>query len=55
MSRDATLIQKRNERIKARYCELYDTQRLRKDDVLKLLVEEFCLAERTILQIIFGK
>ena len=55
MARDAALVQKRNEAIKKHFEELYNIQRMRHDDVIKSLSEQFYLSEKTIFSILYGK
>lgn len=38
----------RNERIRTRFNELYNTERKRLDDVIEILATEFCIAKRTV-------
>lgn len=42
----------RNNKIKARFSELYEKKRMRLDDVISQLAEEFCLSPLTIERII---
>jgi hypothetical protein len=51
--RNSELIGQRNERLISRYHELTEVQRLRVDDVLRILsTEEFFISERRIWDII---
>ena len=47
-STQALLLQKRNAKIHQRFDELYKRKRIRHDDVLELLQEEFFITVRTI-------
>lgn len=54
MSRDKELMTLRDSRIKARYRELYNKERMKSTDILKQLRAEFYLTERTIFDIVYG-
>lgn len=42
----------RHRKIQARFTELYDQERLRYDDTIKQLADEFCLSTITIYEIL---
>lgn len=44
----AANLERRNQEIKERFNHLYNVDRIRPDDILNKLAEEFCLAKSTI-------
>ena len=52
MARDIQRINDRNAKMYKRYKEMYDVKRIRHDDVLSKLADEFYLDEATINRII---
>jgi len=50
----AANLERRNETIKSRFDVLYNEERLRYDDVIKKLAEEFSLANSTIESVLKG-
>lgn len=53
--RNSELIAKRNDKIYARYGEMYFGQLMRDEEIYKILVEEFYLDELTLYRIILNK
>lgn len=52
MARSKVKIQMRNTRLAARFETLYNKDRLRLDDVIKKLADEFYLTERSVCHIL---
>lgn len=48
LSTQKALLLKRDERLRARFTELYKTKRMRLDDVMHQLETEFFISQRTI-------
>lgn len=48
LSTQKALLLKRDERLRARFTELYKTKRMRLDDVMRQLETEFFISQRTI-------
>jgi hypothetical protein len=46
------MTKKRNQKLVSRYNELFDVKRIRIDDVIKKLGDEFFLSKKTILNIL---
>lgn len=53
--RNSELIAKRNDKIYARYGEMYFGLLMRDEEIYKVLMEEFHLEKRTLYHIILGK